>query len=70
MRREKRNNSRGLFSLILVLFIFAVFMAGIWMNFGETHDGDDTPVSGELEIHYIDIGQGDATLIKCGEHAL
>lgn len=23
-----------------------------------------------LEVHYIDVGQGDATLIKCGEHAM
>lgn len=23
-----------------------------------------------LEIHYIDIGQGDATLVKCGTHAM
>lgn len=25
---------------------------------------------GTLEVHYIDIGQGDATLIKCGSHAM
>lgn len=23
-----------------------------------------------LEVHYIDVGQGDATLIKCGSHAI
>lgn len=23
-----------------------------------------------LEVHFIDVGQGDATLIKCGEHAM
>ncbi len=23
-----------------------------------------------LEVHYIDVGQGDATLIKCGSHAM
>lgn len=28
-------------------------------------------VSGEgIEVHYIDVGQGDATLIKCGSHAM
>lgn len=25
---------------------------------------------GTLEVHYIDVGQGDATLIKCGSHAM
>ncbi len=23
-----------------------------------------------MEVHFIDVGQGDATLVKCGEHAL
>lgn len=23
-----------------------------------------------MEVHYIDVGQGDSTLIKCGEHAM
>ncbi|MBQ8039493.1 MAG: MBL fold metallo-hydrolase, partial [Lachnospiraceae bacterium] len=26
--------------------------------------------SGILEVHFIDVGQGDATLIKCGTHAM
>lgn len=31
-----------------------------------TQSTGDSP----LEVHYIDIGQGDATLIKCGSHAM
>lgn len=27
-------------------------------------------VEGTLEVHYIDVGQGDATLVKCGSHAM
>jgi len=26
--------------------------------------------SGNLEVHYIDVGQGDATLVKCGGNAM
>ena len=31
---------------------------------------DTSKPEGTLEVHYIDIGQGDATLIKCGSHAM
>lgn len=28
---------------------------------------DSSKLSGNLEVHYLDVGQGDATLIKCGD---
>lgn len=31
---------------------------------------DTSQPEGTLEVHYIDVGQGDATLIKCGSHAM
>lgn len=31
---------------------------------------DTSKPEGTLEVHYIDVGQGDATLIKCGSHAI
>ncbi len=39
-------------------------------NVDSTQNDSMQSVSDKLEIHYIDIGQGDATLIKCGEHAM
>lgn len=43
---------------------------GIGFGVGNSAKDDVKEVSGELEIHYIDVGQGDATLIKCGDHAM
>jgi competence protein ComEC len=34
---------------------------------GET---DSLPLEDTLEIHFIDVGQGDATLVRSGEHAM
>lgn len=31
---------------------------------------DASNPEGNLEVHYIDVGQGDATLIRCGSHAM
>ena len=31
---------------------------------------DTSKPEGTLEVHYIDVGKGDATLIKCGSHAM
>ena len=31
---------------------------------------ENVKVSNKLEVHYIDVGQGDATLIKCGDEAM
>lgn len=32
--------------------------------------GDGTDGSGEMSVHFIDVGQGDATLVVCGGHAM
>ncbi len=37
-------------------------------NVDSTQNDSMQNASDKLEIHYIDVGQGDATLIKCGEH--
>ncbi len=71
MNKKKKNN--GLLSLIAVLVVFAlIIIAALYWQRGYDNSGSGTTtyVNGELEIHYIDIGQGDATLIKYGSHAM
>ncbi|MDE7248947.1 MAG: MBL fold metallo-hydrolase [Lachnospiraceae bacterium] len=61
--------------VVLLILVFAVFW---FVQEGRTPkpDGgvkesiDPVTQADTLEVHYIDVGQGDATLIKCGEHAM
>lgn len=36
----------------------------------EENDAEQAKTAGNLEIHFIDVGQGDATLIKCDGHSM
>lgn len=67
-------------TLTMIIAVLAVIMgAGLFaINVlqqngyidGWNTDGQNVQVSGTLEVHYIDIGQGDCTLIKCGDNAM
>ncbi len=54
----------------------AGILAAAGVAFGARNFVQDEPeknkdnVTGNLEIHYIDVGQGDAALIKCGDAAM
>lgn len=73
-RRRKRRihkSYRRLFTLLILL------SAGMWLGKEgrrqlSAGEAESAAVSSDavLEIHYIDVGQGDATLIKCGSHAM
>ena len=36
----------------------------------EENDAEQAKTAGNLEVHFIDVGQGDATLIKCDGHSM
>ncbi|WP_340101173.1 ComEC/Rec2 family competence protein [Salinibaculum salinum] len=59
--------SRAVFVLVLVGLVTLAGCAGDPVDEGPTpattEDGNDTPPSGTLEIHHIDVGQADATLV-------
>lgn len=40
------------------------------MDTGNLSEDDNADISKQLEVHYIDVGQGDATLIVCDDEAM
>lgn len=70
IRRQKEQKQKKI--LLFCLLIFSLMAGILW---GVQESGEEIQESrvknGEvLEVHFIDVGQGDATLIKCGEHAM
>ena len=84
-RRSRKSRGRKLFLAVLALCLAAVYplqeqLADDGGNLGETGNAAAESVSAAasgvfrdgstLEVHYLDVGQGDATLIVCGDSAM
>lgn len=74
MKKTKRYSGKRIFSVIISILIAVTAAVGYLWHFGgeALHFRQETnaPVSGVMEVHYIDVGQGDCTLIKCGNAAM
>lgn len=62
-RRQQRNWAKVI-TVLLCLFLGAAYL---WMQ--PAAEPAPSP-EGSLEVHFIDVGQGDAVLIRCGEEAM
>lgn len=62
----KKNGKILNFLLALIIFI-----TGTSLNTRITSAAPANSITSEtMEVHFIDVGQGDSTLIKCGEHSM
>lgn len=71
-RKQKKQWSVMLLTMICMLALLYIFgWNGILTDVEAENDKAvaDEDVSG-MEVHFIDVGQGDATLIKVGDHAM
>ncbi len=72
MARRKKHPARTRRSrnpALTILLALAVLLltAGRWYW---THYGPDRPIPGQLEIHMIDVGQGDSILLRSGSETM
>lgn len=58
-------------AILLAVAIIVLQIAGCSLPIGEKTAREPKSTNGEtIEIHFLDVGQGDATLIKQGSHAM
>ena len=59
---------------LIIAFIVIVIGVGTYivdcLQKSEFTGGSNATAGGKLEVHYLDIGQGDSTLIKCGDKTM
>lgn len=70
--RSGRRGRNAVMSRISGL-VAALIVVGLLLGCGEEHNADaqkNRKVQEELKVHFLDVGQGDATLVCCGGEAM
>lgn len=69
-RRRGRKKSLWMLILVLAVSVANMFINGTFTQKRAEEDYVATGEEGELEVHFIDVGQGDATLLLQGKYAM
>jgi competence protein ComEC len=64
-KRKRKSKSKSNYFFYLVIALFAATLAWRYMH-GPAQE-NSLPMGGSVTVHFIDVGQGDATLIQTGE---
>lgn len=73
---KPQNGFAATFVLVLLLILFLALIKGYTKGGSDTHQRTDETIDTNIastqamEVHFLDVGQGDATLIQCGDECM
>ena len=73
-KRRAAKKASPLLSVLIVVFCLLVFFGSLYLESQPAHAPAESAASsapdGSLEVHFLDIGQGDSALLFCGEETM
>ena len=73
-KRRAAKKTSPLLSVLIVVFCLLVFFGSLYLESQPAHAPAESAASsapdGSLEVHFLDIGQGDSALLFCGEETM
>ena len=73
-KRRAAKKMSPLLSVLIVVFCLLVFFGSLYLESQPAHAPAESAASsapdGSLEVHFLDIGQGDSALLFCGEETM
>ena len=73
-KRRAAKKMSPLLSVLIVVFCLLVFFGSLYLESQPAHAPAESAASSapddSLEVHFLDIGQGDSALLFCGEETM
>ena len=64
----KKSYKRIINMILALTILITVTSSNSFQSLAAPTKSTKQTITDTMEVHYIDVGQGDSTLIKCGEH--